>query len=585
MELILEPQRGSLTCSNQHPGDEISRQVVYIDNSPLRVTTNLSTALRYLRSENAPITLWIDAICIYQDDVDERNQQVSIMPETYASAEGVLVWLGESTPGIDVALTFYADGANDPGVSGYSGPHEALRSLFERPWWTRVWVVPEVFLAKLEPLVGCGHTWVPLEPIITSFRPLRMLDQYDDNGNPPTRSPEVVTVDNQLRLLALSSRRRTERQSPEMALAELLLGTWRRESKDPRDRVYALLGMADQDTRRGLTIDYRESISTVYQRAMSLALADSPKGFDLLPFAAGPKTMSLPSWCVDFSKIGWDGFDVSEKWPGSLVPTQGNSSRLFKRIVPARKPELDLDRGVLSLQGLSLGVMTSCTRIRLDVEEDTLRAIHEFQSLTFVKQWRMEFIHKMLEFKKAAQQTLNVRPEELDQGPERLAKGLLWETLNAGADNCKGSLQLNDPNGEFRHGAALLEPCASNAVPQWPTEPAEKEHHLDIPEAWREHALSIVEYQAFSVPNCTLFCTDAEYIGRAVDSISEGDNVGLLHGSPLPAVLRPRGEDTLELLTFAWVPDLLEAQTGEFDRGSKFLRERIAADTQRLDLV
>jgi hypothetical protein len=64
----------------------------------LSVTQNLRTALPYLRLRDRPRMLWIDAICVNQDDLEERSQQVQLMAEVFKLAERVVVWLGEATP-------------------------------------------------------------------------------------------------------------------------------------------------------------------------------------------------------------------------------------------------------------------------------------------------------------------------------------------------------------------------------------------------------------------------------------------------------------------------------------------------------
>ncbi|KAH8883497.1 heterokaryon incompatibility, partial [Thozetella sp. PMI_491] len=60
-----------------------------------KVTPNLLAALRRLRYTNKDRTLWVDAICIRQSDIDERIQQVSRMGDIYSQASRVLVWLGD----------------------------------------------------------------------------------------------------------------------------------------------------------------------------------------------------------------------------------------------------------------------------------------------------------------------------------------------------------------------------------------------------------------------------------------------------------------------------------------------------------
>jgi hypothetical protein len=61
----------------------------------IQIRKNLEAALRHLRLTQEARYLWVDAICINQDDMDERSRQVSIMSEIYSKASQVVVWLGE----------------------------------------------------------------------------------------------------------------------------------------------------------------------------------------------------------------------------------------------------------------------------------------------------------------------------------------------------------------------------------------------------------------------------------------------------------------------------------------------------------
>jgi hypothetical protein len=63
-------------------------------NTSLEITTNCRNALIALRKHYGALTIWIDAICIDQQNILERNQQVSLMEEIYSWAERTLVWLG-----------------------------------------------------------------------------------------------------------------------------------------------------------------------------------------------------------------------------------------------------------------------------------------------------------------------------------------------------------------------------------------------------------------------------------------------------------------------------------------------------------
>jgi hypothetical protein len=76
-------------------GNGSEREEILVNNTVMSVTRSLYVALAYLRRSDQCRTLWIDALCINQSNVPERNQQVGMMGEIYASATQVLVWLGE----------------------------------------------------------------------------------------------------------------------------------------------------------------------------------------------------------------------------------------------------------------------------------------------------------------------------------------------------------------------------------------------------------------------------------------------------------------------------------------------------------
>jgi len=77
------------------------------------VTTNLLAALRRLRFSTLPRYLWVDAICINQEDMEEKTQQVAMMGETYKFCHKALIWLGEAGPGTTKAMATLQDLAQE----------------------------------------------------------------------------------------------------------------------------------------------------------------------------------------------------------------------------------------------------------------------------------------------------------------------------------------------------------------------------------------------------------------------------------------------------------------------------------------
>ncbi|KAI9768262.1 MAG: hypothetical protein M1839_004156 [Geoglossum umbratile] len=92
--------------------------------SPFHITHNLFLALKHLRLPYNERKLWIDAICINQEDVEERNQQVQIMQQIYWRARRVIVLLGERVQ--EPVLTPNLINADNPGIplAGEENPFE-----------------------------------------------------------------------------------------------------------------------------------------------------------------------------------------------------------------------------------------------------------------------------------------------------------------------------------------------------------------------------------------------------------------------------------------------------------------------------
>ncbi len=124
----------------------------------LSVTSNLHTALSHLRDRLFERIVWVDAICINQQDEVEKGHQVQSMARVYANATSVVVWLGEATADSDQAIetlrTVAELDAELPAVKQLGRPLEkpsdnveideatrqAIIALLERPWFQRIWV-------------------------------------------------------------------------------------------------------------------------------------------------------------------------------------------------------------------------------------------------------------------------------------------------------------------------------------------------------------------------------------------------------------------------------------------------------------
>jgi hypothetical protein len=76
-------------------GDQSAQRTINVNGGELQVGQNLWDVLCYLRKRGGGYRYWIDAICINQVNIPERNRQLRIMPQIYARAQEVFVWLGK----------------------------------------------------------------------------------------------------------------------------------------------------------------------------------------------------------------------------------------------------------------------------------------------------------------------------------------------------------------------------------------------------------------------------------------------------------------------------------------------------------
>jgi hypothetical protein len=80
-------------------GENKPRSVI-INDQRLAITQNLYSAPLHLQDHSCPRVIWADAICINQGNNREKEHQIPLMPEVYAKAGCVLVWLGEAENGL-----------------------------------------------------------------------------------------------------------------------------------------------------------------------------------------------------------------------------------------------------------------------------------------------------------------------------------------------------------------------------------------------------------------------------------------------------------------------------------------------------
>ncbi|OAG44217.1 hypothetical protein AYO21_01674 [Fonsecaea monophora] len=153
-------------------------QKIQCDGATLHIRDNLACALNHLRHDRKARFLWVDAMCINQEDRKERSEQVQQMGQIYASASRVLVWIGpdvnhearECFSLIQATATLLSDMVSEHGDVNLFPPitresqkicsdtpkWDMVRRLMDSEWFSRVWVLQEVGLARSAVLL-CGN--------------------------------------------------------------------------------------------------------------------------------------------------------------------------------------------------------------------------------------------------------------------------------------------------------------------------------------------------------------------------------------------------------------------------------------------
>ncbi|KAK1827172.1 heterokaryon incompatibility protein-domain-containing protein [Podospora conica] len=329
-------------------GDVENTTPIQVDNAILHIGRNLRSALLHLRDEEQPRTLWVDAACINQKDLDERSTQVPLMGDIYTKATRAIAWLGcpccllaDVKPGIIwdrrdhlrdnlrkindlfTALHLLDEEAGlvaDEGlqvIPKTGGCYEAIwrmdlpwdAILSDNPWWTRAWTLQEIVLAR-DAVLCMSNQEVAWDAFCRSIAHYKALGLPNFSGtwfgSKTNSGLEPLDM-----VIAMKEARETELFGHQDIGDELLYYLaschWRDSSK-PHDKIYAVLGMFDKDRQVGINVDYRATPADVFRTATK-ALLEQSGNLDVLGFCYPfkvpcPGVTGLPSWVPDWGSTG-----------------------------------------------------------------------------------------------------------------------------------------------------------------------------------------------------------------------------------------------------------------------------------------
>ncbi|KIM97262.1 hypothetical protein OIDMADRAFT_130946, partial [Oidiodendron maius Zn] len=249
---------------------------IMIKEQKLDITLNLYAALLHLRDRSLTRIMWIDAICIDQENKEEQSQQVKLMAMIYSKASRVLVWLGE-TVDMEGALEDIRRAANEVSAerSHKNINEKAIVRLLQQGWFQRIWVLQEVAAAR-HIVMMCGSTEIDGYAFCLGLKSLQKSQKLSYAATPELQAlPSLTDLIEQASL-----RPKHITGSPVMyslgirSLAELVDMFHTRQASDPRDKVYALLGMSSDDaSKASFQPDYKISWEEVFQQLVKFILS------------------------------------------------------------------------------------------------------------------------------------------------------------------------------------------------------------------------------------------------------------------------------------------------------------------------
>ncbi|KUJ10875.1 uncharacterized protein LY89DRAFT_739856 [Mollisia scopiformis] len=432
--------------------------------------------------------VWVDALCINQDDLAERSQQVMLMRDIYSVAHRVVVWLGEDNGQAAEALAIIKKAANF-----YLFETNTPLSRLSTELW------PESDKIKYDPMF-------PEREANSIFRGFPTLPEFNDTTTPsPWNSVawfydlewfkrvwiiQEVAFSPTIIAAAILSTRFAENQSISTLIS---MGLYSR-STDPRDKVFGLLGLTDDKTRSNVWMksDYTRSTAEVYMNTIRyIILANEPDGrlsdvFANITSYPGDENDKYPSWVPR-----WDSFTTPDQFSAPIQFAQWKAGG-------GRDEEVNLPphSEILNIKGVLLG-----TVYRVD---DAIA--NEKNSLEPIKQTWDRF-HEELED--------STRVETLECAFIR--------TVTA------GHACLSELSGSARlFEADDLKNC------------------FDFIAGVAEDNGSVTRAQKLlnSTRNLPFFTTTDKHMGLAGNkSILSGDILCVFFGHRMPSVLRPVGEE------------------------------------------
>lgn len=508
-------------------GDAALPVPILLNGRPWQVRQNLDHALRNFRLAQAPRFMFVDALCIDQNNKVEKSTQVPLMSRIYRQASCVRCWLGIATPDAERAIemlrlskaNLLVDAMISHAQTTTKRDLEAITNLLRRPYWDRVWIVQEVVLAS-SATFHCGQYFFHWDMVSD----MRQLDNSITVGLqsilhhpwPGFLKESLCVIEELSHGVKELSHIITRRLDPLGLLKQAvhngnyLNGTELthrifscRAATLPHDHIYACLGLLEPKLREMVIADYDKDVSLVYRdfALASMKVSGTPS---LIHAAIGLRHTSyeLSSWVPDYSQ---ENINLASYFYSFMANDEIESYFQVN------------DRGLLEIGGCYLDEIvahcpcdTQCRRI--DLADETVLEYH--------CRWRKFF------------RLPEIPSETTDASAEYVTTGTLeqayWATL------ARGHCFDNTTRQKYWLDSETVDACKF-----W-LHNLTQEPKLLIPPAVRRQVDNF--HESVTAMDAThLFRTRHGFIGITHRStpLEIGDHIFLIAGMSCPCILRP----------------------------------------------
>ena len=549
----LSDSKGSYEALSYYWGASVSPNVVDCGDSFLEITSNLESALLNLRLDSENRFLWVDAICINQNDLNERSQQVILMRNIYQSCKQCLVYLGDESEDSSLASRYLGDffirwvldtaiqeaetGEKVPlAVSLYSMAssseklfnkfneeqvQKAIVNLTCREWFRRVWVIQE-FVVSPNVAMYCGKDrieWASFIPIFAYAFPkaginweqvleenqredfFRYVHIYFQRKNLTIRSGVAL-------MLQMQDMRNNF--DPSSSFVKLLSRTRSARATKPVDKIFALMSLCDEKMR--LKPDYFSSKAAIYTQTATM-ISESGKHIHLTLYESGcsdHNDSTIPSWVPDWTEPP-KRINLGRTWPksGWAFSASGSSDSLGENRIEGNK---------LFVQGAVIQTVTVVGRDHLTQVKDAPILSHLFAVLDdflYLSEEKIQYptgenINEVLHEIMVANQKDNVITTSLWE--DKWSRDILWEPEVSKFQYIKNQVELTEL------------------------------------EMFRSQNSNRFRNICRAVAGRRMIWTNDGYIGLAPSKTQAGDKVCVFRGFTVPFVLRRTNDNNYKLI-------------------------------------